>query len=367
MRPGKQRPGGPPRRTLEDRRAEEARVREARIEFVRPLLKTRGLKEVADELGISRERMRVIVREWEGESGETLLQNLQPRALNRAKPDAPRPSPLTVAQRLVRHVSFDPASGCWNWTGGHLTRKVGDETTVKRASYRNWNGPIPPGHLVVETCQNSMCFSPFHLATMTRSERRRRWPPAARGKRDVFRCGHVRTPENSSKNSGYVVSGDGLRQKVEYECCKTCRRASYVRLKEKKAKRKNNARPVPLRSIKDWEEYDLERMIRKALRAPRRDRLMVLSSALEVGIEDVSFSPRALRGEFYGAYCRRTGGWRRASWLLSRVFADPRIVSELKVAVAAGAPILDDPLFSQALAYSRIRSPSVIGVAPRGA
>lgn len=75
--------------------------------------------------------------------------------------------------RLVRYVVVD--DDCWIWfgatttvNGGARTYGIirlgnGERTTVHRLVWVVFRGPIPPKHLVLQSCGNDVCVKPAHL------------------------------------------------------------------------------------------------------------------------------------------------------------------------------------------------------------
>lgn len=49
----------------------------------------------------------------------------------------------------------------------------GKKTTIARAAYEEFNGPVPAGTRVCRTCANPRCIRPEHLVALTYSEERR--------------------------------------------------------------------------------------------------------------------------------------------------------------------------------------------------
>lgn len=84
--------------------------------------------------------------------------------------------PAEERERLVRALVVQ-RDGCWMWPG--RTRKGRGRTSitvagrrveldVHRAVFALVVGPIPPGHVVCQTCSNGRCARPDHFELVTR-------------------------------------------------------------------------------------------------------------------------------------------------------------------------------------------------------
>lgn len=91
---------------------------------------------------------------------------------------------------LARLTGTDDPAACWLWSGatfrygyGHVRRWDGERWTnvgAHRVMYEHVHGPVPPGLVVLHTCDTPSCCNPAHLAVGTQGENLRGM--AARGR-----------------------------------------------------------------------------------------------------------------------------------------------------------------------------------------
>lgn len=141
---------------------------------------------------------------------------------------------LTSAQleRFLAHVSPEPNSGCWLWTGsvhekgyGRCTVKGSPTIVAHRISYQEFVGDIPDGYQIDHLCKVTSCVNPSHLEAVLPYEN------------------NLRSNSFSAKNirkthclRGHELSGDNLvASKNGWRICKTCHRIKCFNRRRLKA------------------------------------------------------------------------------------------------------------------------------------
>lgn len=127
-----------------------------------------------------------------------------------------------ILDRFMRHVSPDPDSGCWLWTGslnagyGQFSIRINGKPTSRvahRFYYEAINGAVPKELQLDHLCRVRRCVNPAHLEPVTPRE-------------NTLRSDAV-TAENAFKThclNGHPLSGDNLRVHKGWRLCKRCHR-----------------------------------------------------------------------------------------------------------------------------------------------
>lgn len=130
------------------------------------------------------------------------------------------------------HISPEPNTGCWIWTGelsGHGYGRLwinNKRQMAHRYFYEQFVGSIPNNYEIDHICGIRSCCNPSHLTPVSRSEN------ASRRKLTQDHCkhGHEFTSENT------YVDKRGWRQ------CIACRNAATLRHKSGNSPLKNKAK-----------------------------------------------------------------------------------------------------------------------------
>ncbi len=79
-----------------------------------------------------------------------------------------------LMSKIIQHIKKDETTDCWIWLGqisnsGYGKLKIKDENNrivykgAAELSYMVHIGPIPAGHIIINTCNNRLCVNPEHL------------------------------------------------------------------------------------------------------------------------------------------------------------------------------------------------------------
>jgi len=136
--------------------------------------------------------------------------------------------PHLVLESFLARIVFDSETGCWLWHG-----QIGDSgygrfrhTMAHRFSYEQFNGPIPEGYEPDHLCRVRRCVNPEHLEAVTHRENvlRGEAPPAERARWTVCPNGHPYDEANTLRIG-------------QHRSCRTCRRATRKRYKQRQKER----------------------------------------------------------------------------------------------------------------------------------
>lgn len=87
--------------------------------------------------------------------------------------EAPAEATVSLRARLLAKVQRDP-SGCWLWTGAKswdgygLIDDAGRTRQAHRVSFELHKRPLPPGAILMHSCDRPACVNPDHLSVGTK-------------------------------------------------------------------------------------------------------------------------------------------------------------------------------------------------------
>lgn len=151
---------------------------------------------------------------------------------------------MSNIERFMKHVTPEPNSGCWLWTGpyhlkgyGHFS--IGGKCVMAhRFSYEAERGAIPTGLVLDHLCEVKECVNPAHLEPVTNRVNCRRTRARASGFSNEYSAGKV-------CRHGHDLTAVGEYLYSTWYACRACksieRREQY--LKKKKASGSNAHRP----------------------------------------------------------------------------------------------------------------------------
>lgn len=127
-----------------------------------------------------------------------------------------------IEVRLRNRYAVDEATGCWNWTSGHIgaggrgrIRYEGREQYAYRVAYQVYVGPIPDGMFVCHSCDNPRCVRPEHLFLGTHIDNMRDMHSKRRGSPPPILLGE-------SNNMARLVERDVLTIRSRYAAGENC-------------------------------------------------------------------------------------------------------------------------------------------------
>ncbi len=107
-------------------------------------------------------------------------------------PDELTPEVMARFWQKVRVTSEDDDE-CWVWVAGSRAKGYGlvalpsGSALAHRVAYVDAYGPLPPGVLVLHTCDNPLCVRPSHLFTGTHIDNMRDMARKGRGSTQIYR------------------------------------------------------------------------------------------------------------------------------------------------------------------------------------
>ena len=136
-----------------------------------------------------------------------------------------------ASERLERHYTPEPNSGCWLWTGstrgaGYADFRVGGKNRLAhRVSYEATFGPIPDGLTLDHKCRVRCCVNPHHLEPVTqRVNTLRGISPSAKN------AAKIQCDQGHDLAFAYITPAGGRTCRV---CQAATARAYRARLKER--------------------------------------------------------------------------------------------------------------------------------------
>ena len=143
----------------------------------------------------------------------------------------------SILDRVMSHVSPEPNSGCWLWTGAcdrggysSIGNGKGGTTSGHLLMYRLLVGEVPAGLELDHKCRVRCCVNPQHLEPVTRLENVRR--------------GNAGKAMKARTHCAYGHPYDELnvrpRRDCGGRCCRSCEREKCIRLRRAKGVRERS-------------------------------------------------------------------------------------------------------------------------------
>lgn len=143
---------------------------------------------------------------------------------------------MPIRERIFKHSTPEPNSGCWLWLGGicedgYGKMGAGRETLAHRLSYIEFIGPIP-AHLEIDhKCRVRSCVNPAHLQLLPHAENVRRRLPYERANSKKTHCkyGHPFDDVNT-----FFELWRGIVMRKCRQCRNLRQRERYARMRGKR-------------------------------------------------------------------------------------------------------------------------------------
>lgn len=140
---------------------------------------------------------------------------------------------MSALHRFLDSVPGRSAADCWEWTGPVSPSGYGvfsfrregrhTSTSAHRAVYAALIGPVPDGLQLDHLCENKVCCNPSHLNPTTQLANILRSNGAGALNARKTHC-----------YLGHPLEGDNLLVSAGRRFCRTCKRATDQRTKERR-------------------------------------------------------------------------------------------------------------------------------------
>ncbi len=139
---------------------------------------------------------------------------------------------VSTSERFLAKINSATLTGCWLWTGhrfstGYGCFEVTDAGKRKkfgahRYSYEYFKGPIPPGLVVMHSCDNPPCVNPDHLSLGTHSDNITDMHRKGRGNLAGLALGPQQKPLTPDDPRHGTRAGYRAHRRLGEEPCESC-------------------------------------------------------------------------------------------------------------------------------------------------